>query len=95
MDPGPGLLTPQQAGVFVCTLATDAPPRRWDSMESETYRGYEIMTEPNGKGWRVWAHPRSPELPITSHESFHVDADSPEEALGKVRQKINDLLSLL
>ena len=35
-------------------------------MESETYRGYQIATEPNGEGWRVWAQ-RTPELPITSH----------------------------
>jgi hypothetical protein len=63
-------------------------------MESENYRGYHIMTEPNGDGWRVWAHPQSPDLPITSHTTFHVDADSSQEALGKVKQKIDDLVLL-
>ena len=61
-------------------------------MESETYRGYQIAVQPNGHGWRVWAHPWSPELPLTSQVSFHVDAESAEEALSKVKQKIDDLL---
>jgi hypothetical protein len=64
-------------------------------MESETYRGYQIAAQPNGQGWRVWAHPWSPELRITPQVSFHVDAESAEEALAKVKQKIDGLLSPL
>src|SRR5262245_25668526 len=33
---------------FVCTPATEAAAPRLYWMECETYRGYEIMTEPNG-----------------------------------------------
>jgi hypothetical protein len=61
-------------------------------MQSDHYRGYEIAVEPNGQGWRVWAHPRHPDLPITRHQSFHVDADSTEDALAEARQKIDSLL---
>jgi hypothetical protein len=57
-------------------------------METENYRGYHIVMEPNGDGWRVWAHPQSPDLPITPHVSFHVDADSSDEALGQAKQKM-------
>lgn len=64
-------------------------------MESEIYRGYQIAAEPNGDGWRVSAHPQFPELPITAHVSFHVDADSAEQALDQVKQKIDSLLSPL
>jgi hypothetical protein len=63
-------------------------------MESENYRGYAIEIEPDGAGWRVWAHPRVPALPITSHVSFYVRADDAEEALHQVKQKIDSLLSL-
>jgi hypothetical protein len=62
-------------------------------MESENYRGYVIATEPDGDGWRVWAHPRVPALPITSHVSFYVEADDAEEALAQLKQKIDSLLS--
>jgi len=58
------------------------------------YRGYEIAVEPNGDGWRVWAHPTSSELPITRHQSFHVDANSEEDALAEARQKIDWLISI-
>jgi hypothetical protein len=61
-------------------------------MDSELYRGYQIVAQPNGDGWRVWAHPQSPDLPITSHASFHVDTESAEQALAKVKQKIDTLL---
>ena len=64
-------------------------------MESEIYRGYHIAVEPNGEGWRVWAHPQSPELPITRHVSIHVDAESSEEALDQAKQRIDSLLALL
>ena len=65
------------------------------SRDSETYRGYLIQVEPNGHGWRVWARPRTPELPIAKHGSFHVDAHNAEEALQEARQKIDGLLQLL
>jgi hypothetical protein len=61
-------------------------------MESETYRGYEIAAQREGIVWRVWAHPQRPELPITRKVSFRVEARSPEEALAKVKQKIDGLL---
>jgi hypothetical protein len=63
-------------------------------MESETYRGYHITAQPNGHGWRVSAHPLSPDLPITTRVAFHVDAEQPEDALAKVKEKIDSLLSL-
>ena len=60
--------------------------------EAQSYRGYEIVVEANAHGWRVWAHPRTPDLPITRHRSFHVDADTTDEALKEARRRIDDLL---
>ena len=51
--------------------------------ETQSYRGYEIVIEANGHGWRVWAHPRTPDLPITRHRSFHVDAKTTDQALAE------------
>ena len=58
----------------------------------QSYRGYEIVVQANGHGWRVWAHPRTPDLPITRHCSFHVDADTTDQALVEARKRIDDLL---
>jgi len=58
----------------------------------DNYRGYDITVEPNGHGWRVWAHPKSPDLPITRHRSFHVDGDSTDDALAEARSKIDSLI---
>jgi hypothetical protein len=60
--------------------------------EMQSYRGYEIVVEANGEGWRVFAHPRTPDLPITRHRSFHVDADTTNDALEEARKRIDDLL---
>jgi hypothetical protein len=60
--------------------------------DHQSYRGYEITVEPNGEGWRVWAHPMTPDLPVTKHRSFHLDAGNTEEALAEARKRIDDLL---
>ena len=63
-------------------------------MAQESYRGYKIIVEPNGDGWRVWAHPMTPDLPITRHRSFRVDAASSDEALRTAEAKIDGLFAL-
>ena len=66
---------------------------RWAFMsERPSYFGYEIVVDANGEGWRVWAHPRTPDMPITTRRSFHVDAANADEALEEARQRIDDLL---
>jgi hypothetical protein len=63
-------------------------------MESENYRGYHIVTEPNGRDGEFGHTLNRQTCRFTSHVSFHVDADSSEEALDQAKQKIDGLLLL-
>ena len=58
-----------------------------------SYRGYRITVSPNGHGWRVTAHPMSPENPILANPSFKVPAHNADEAVLHAQQRIDDLLS--
>ena len=53
---------------------------------TQFYRGYEITVELNGNGWRVSAHPRTPDLPITRRRSVKVDAASADKALEEANK---------
>jgi hypothetical protein len=60
---------------------------------TQFYRGYEITVELNGDSWRVWACPRTPDLPITNRRSIKLDAAaSVDKALEEAKKRIDALL---
>ena len=59
------------------------------------YRGYAIMPRRERRKWCVAVHPTRPDLPILSCSTLSMLAAREEEAVGKVKQSIDSMLSNL
>jgi hypothetical protein len=58
----------------------------------EQYCGYSIEIAPKDAGWRVWARPNTPNLPILRQDPFDSDAPSEAEAFAEAKRQIDSLL---
>jgi hypothetical protein len=57
------------------------------------YRGYNLTVARNGHGWRIWAYPLTPDLPILLRHSFTVPASSDDEAMKHAKEHVDRVLA--
>lgn len=58
------------------------------------YRGYNLTVALSGHGWRIWAVPLTPDLPILLRHSFTVPASSDDDAMEHAKERVDRLLTL-
>ena len=62
------------------------------SQRTESYRGYNIDGNAQGRGWSVEIHPNTPDLPILRSAVFRMIHPAWTEALNEAHARIDAML---